>query len=483
QIDDASVLYGQNDPGGIINLVTKRPLARPFYEFEFQAGSDGLLRPSADLTGPLTEDGTLRYRLNAAYQYENGFRNFETESNRFFIAPVLSWDISDRTQLSILLEYTDEENPFDLGLPVIGDQVVEVARDRVLGNPDDFLNDASLTLGYDLTHLLSDAWTLNHGFRYATQDYNVFTSLPFFVDETTGDVTLFVADREYHSDDYSVQTNVVGEFNTGSVEHTLLAGVDLNFNRFDERFTRIDFANPVVLNIFDPVYNTGPRPDLSGLAPLPPFDTEYDRIGLFLQDQIRFGDSLLLVGSLRYDSVDFRSLNDIDATDRSDEVWSPRVGLIYQPTDTISLYANYSQSFTPNFGQTADGSPLDIEQAEGYEVGVKAEFLGGDLFATLAYFDITKQNVATTDPNNPFFSIAAGEQRSQGIELDVAGEILPGWNLIANYAYTDARVTEDNNIAVGNRLFNSPRHSAGLWTTYEIQQGNLQGLGFGLGFK
>ena len=124
---------------------------------------------------------------------------------------------------------------------------------------------------------------------------------------------------------------------------------------------------------------------------------------------------------------------------------------------------------------------MDPEQASGFEVGAKAEFLDGNLFATLAYFDITKQNVATTDPNDPFFVVATGEQRSQGVELDIIGEILPGWNIVANYAYTDARSTEDNTNPEGNRLSNAPRHSAGLWSTYEIQQGDFEGLGFGLG--
>ena len=130
-----------------------------------------------------------------------------------------------------------------------------------------------------------------------------------------------------------------------------------------------------------------------------------------------------------------------------------------------------------------DGNPFEPEQGEGFEVGVKAEFLDGELLATLAYFDITKQNVATGDPNNPFFSVATGEQQSQGVELDLTGEILPGWNVIASYAYTDAEVTEDNTVPVGNRLFNVPEHSASLWSTYEIQSGDLAGLGFGLGFN
>lgn len=134
-------------------------------------------------------------------------------------------------------------------------------------------------------------------------------------------------------------------------------------------------------------------------------------------------------------------------------------------------------------GQTANGDTLEPERAEGFEVGVKAEFLEGKLLTTLAYFDISKRNVATSDPNNAFFSVTTGKQRSNGIEFDVVGEILPGWNIIANYAYTNARVAQDNTIPVGNRLFNSPYNSAGLWTTYQIQEGNLEGLGFGLGFN
>jgi iron complex outermembrane recepter protein len=475
----SSVLYGQSEPGGIIGLVTKQPSSNPFYKLELKAGSFGLIRPSIDFSGPLNEDRSLRYRLNVAYQHEDGFRDLEFQTNRFFIAPVLSWDISKRTNLSLVLEYNDEKYPFDLGIPALGNGVVDVPVGRTVNEPDDYITNRSLTLGYDLKHEFSDNWKLNHGFRYVNQDFFVLASLPSFFDESTGDVSLSFADREYHSYDYTMQTNVTGKFKTGSVQHTLLVGVDLNFNRFDEQFTRFDETNQSIVNIFNPVYGSIPRPDLSGIEPSIPFDTEYDRLGVFLQDQITFSDNFILVGSLRYDKGDFRNLG--EGTARSDVAWSPRIGLVYKPAPTVSLYANYSRSFTPNFGQTATGELLGPQKGRGFEVGAKTEFSDGKMFATLAYFDITKQNVATTDPDNPFFSVAAGEQRSQGIELDVAGEILPGWNIIANYAYTDARVTEDNNIPVGNRLFNAPYHSGGLWTTYEFQQGNLRGLGFGLG--
>ncbi|MBL1210202.1 TonB-dependent siderophore receptor [Geminocystis sp. GBBB08] len=484
----SSVLYGQNDPGGIINLVTKRPLFEPFYEVGLQVGSYTLIRPTIDISGPLTEDKSLRYRLNVAYLNDDGFRDFNVNTKRFFIAPVVSWDISDKTNFSVVLEYNNEESPFDLGIPARGNGVFDVPSNRVVGELDDSLRNKSFTLGYDFQHQFNDDWTFNHGFRYVNQNYNVFPLLPFSVDEKTGDITLFFADRSYHSDDYSIQTNVVGNFNTGSVEHTLLAGLDLNFNRFDEQYTRISRATPVILNIFNPVYGTVPRPDLSSVQPFPPFDTQYDRYGVFLQDQVNFSDKFILVGSIRYDIVDYR-LDETYATlygtnpTRNDSKWSPRVGFIYKPIETVSIYGNYSQSFKPNFGADINGNSFEPETAGGFEVGVKAEFLEGKMFTTLAYFDITKQNVVTADPTNPLFSVVSGEQRSQGFEFDIAGEILPGWRIIANYAYTDAKVTEDNTIPVGNRLFNAPYNSAGLWTTYEFQKGDLQGLGFGLGFN
>ena len=162
---------------------------------------------------------------------------------------------------------------------------------------------------------------------------------------------------------------------------------------------------------------------------------------------------------------------------------TPRLGIVYQPLEEVSLYASYSRSFNPSTANTVSGDPLEPEKGEEYEVGVKAQLLE-DIFATLAYFDITKQNVAVTDPDNRLFSIPTGEQRSRGVELDVTGEILPGWNIIAAYAYIDAELTADTNTdIVGNRLFNVPKHSASLWTTYEIQTGRAQGLGFGVGFN
>lgn len=157
------------------------------------------------------------------------------------------------------------------------------------------------------------------------------------------------------------------------------------------------------------------------------------------------------------------------------------LGQCYQPSDTISLYASYSRSFRAQTGFGASALGFDPTRGTQYEVGIKADWLEGKLSTTLAAYHLTKTNVITDDPNNPQFSIQTGEQRSQGIELDIAGEILLGRKAIASYAYTDAEVTEDNKFPVGNRLPGVPENQVSLWTIYEIQSGNLQGLGFGLG--
>ena len=188
-----------------------------------------------------------------------------------------------------------------------------------------------------------------------------------------------------------------------------------------------------------------------------------------------------LVGG-RFDWISQRTEVEGEAPqEQDDNSFSPRVGLVYQPNDAVSLYASYSQSFVPTFGSNPGGDTFEPTEGTQYEIGAKADFLDGRLSATLAGYQITRSNITTTDPDDPNFSIQVGEQRSRGVELDIAGEILPGWNLVASYAYTDAIVTEDNDTPEGNRLTNVPEHQVSLWTTYEIQQGDLEGLGFGLG--
>lgn len=484
----ASILYGQIEPGGIINLVSKKPLASPFYEAELQVGSRELVRPRFDITGPLTTDGKFLYRLNALYQHDRSFRDFDNDRDRFSIAPSLTWKISDRTDLALNLEYIHQESFADFGITQFGDRVAPIPRDRVINNPDDTITTDYLSTGYSFEHRFSDNWKLRNGFRYIRYDYDYsVVALPFIVDNET--VTRFYAEQDGTDKSYSLYTNAVGNFNTGSIRHTLLAGVDLN--RSESRIvTLFDADNPSSINIFDPDYDLIPKPDSSALPPFGDENVTANRLGIYLQDQIYLLDNLILVIGGRYDTVTQKTTNiqtaftDEGEANQSDDAFTPRVGLLYRPIPELAFFANYSQSFNPNSATTSSGSILEPERGKGFEVGLKTELFNRRVLATLTYFNITKQNVAVTDPDFPLFSIAVGEQKSQGVELDIAGEILPGWKVIGSYTYTDAKVSEDTNPDfIDNRIFGVPKHRISLWTTYEIQTGSLKGLGFGVGIN
>ncbi|MEM8611829.1 MAG: TonB-dependent siderophore receptor [Cyanobacteria bacterium P01_H01_bin.105] len=490
----ASILYGEIQPGGVINLVTKRPTAEPMYNLELQVGSRSFFRPQIDISEQAASN--VRYRLNFLLERDDGFRGFDQEIDREFVAPVVTWDISDNTDLTVDLEYLTDERPFDTGLLALGDGVIDVPQDRVVGELDDVVERSFFSTGYELNHQFSDNWSVRNAFRYSSQNYDSNAFFPLVFDEATGFVARLNSATEWYQDYAGVQTDLVGKFETGSIDHTLLFGVDYSYSRANI-VALIDPPIPATLaplNIFDPVYGFAQRrsfDEFSAAARIQDVDTT--RFGVFLQDQIDFSDALKLVAGIRYESVDQDLTNGqslFDPTGRSVsqtvDDFTPRLGLVYQPVPELAIYGSYSRSFVPSGSTDIAGDFIEPEEGEGYEIGLKTELWDRRLIATLAYFDITKRNVATPDPNAPAFlnaAIATGEQRSQGIELDIAGEILSGWNLIANYAYTDARITEDNQFSEGNGLVGIPEHSAGLWTTYTFQTGVLEGLGLGLGFN
>ncbi|NEQ42346.1 MAG: TonB-dependent receptor [Leptolyngbya sp. SIOISBB] len=483
----AAILFGSLEPGGVINLVSERPLSEPFYELSFRGGNRTLVEPSVDLSGPLTEDGRILYRLNTLYRREDYFRDFTTPVERFFIAPVVSFAINERTDLTVELEYRDDERPNDFGLVAVGDEVADIPFDRALNDRDARATAELVRTGYQFEHRFSDDWKLRNAFYFTQYETSVIVGFGSGFNEATGTVFSAPARLDQPSDSYELQTNVVGEFSTGSVDHTLLAGVDFYRRQDSGTEARGDVSIINTFNIFDPDYDNLITPDFDAAPILLSSEGTTDGLGIYVQDQISLLDNLKLLVGLRYDTVDQEnfSANFFNPTGtettRFDEAFSPRLGLVYQPVEELSLYTSYSQSFAPNFGNTESGDTLEPEQGEQFEVGARAELLEGRLVAGLALFNVTKQNVSTADPNNSLFVVAVGEQRSRGVELDVIGEILPGWNVVANYAYTDTEITEDNDGLEGNQLFGVPEHNFNLWTNYEIQQGDLAGLGFGIG--
>jgi len=472
-----AVLFGSLSPGGTVNYVTKKPLRDPFGLVEANFGSYNFYRGELDISGPIDPEKKVLYRFNTSYRSQGSF----LEGNRLqnlVVAPVISAALGENTTFSIESVYKALSNErVPLGLPAVGTVLPnpngKIPRDRNINEGFEDNNQVRITAAFD--HRFSDAWSFNTRFRYDALDVNGLSVLPGALrsDNRTlpRSATGFVEKyREYRS-----QTNVVGKFSTGSIKHEVLFGLDLGRNTYDPRFTpRLGVP---ALDIFNPIYG---RPlGTRGITTTTNITT--DELGILLQDQIILAGNLRLLLTGRFDAFTQTGNFDSPSPVQSGDAFSPRVGIVYQPIPPISLYANFAQSFEPTIGLSATNTPFQPSRGTQYEVGVKAD-ISQRLTTTLALYDITRTNVLTPDPANPIFSVQTGEQNSRGVELNIAGEILPGWNIFAGYAYNDSRITQSNiPVEVGKRFQRTTPHTASLWTTYEIQRGDLRGLGLGLG--
>ncbi|MDF5714318.1 MAG: TonB-dependent siderophore receptor [Rhizonema sp. NSF051] len=481
----ASVLYGQGDPGGTINFVTKQPLRDPYFAASMSFGSYSLYQPSLDISGPLNSEKTVLYRINASYISTESFIDFFS-SQRYLIAPVLSWQINKKTKLTFEAEFKDQQQVPRTGLPARGTVLPNpngrIPLSRNAEEPTDINNRHSVLLSYNFEHRFSDDWSVVNSFKVRSLSYRTNAANPVSL-QTNGRLLTRTAQIYIGApgveNEYDLDSHVVGKFKTGSLQHELVTGFDLyrDLSFYDQAQRTLG-----ALNLFNPVYGQ-PAGRISSRLDQ---KTRNDQLGLYIQDIVGLTNNLKLVLGGRGDFVENKVTNFLNASANQrqpDQAFSPRVGLVYQPIQPVSLYANYSQSFVQNIGTTFGGSLFQPSRGTQYEVGVKTDFLSGRLSSTLALYQLTLSNTLTPDPNHSTFNVQTGEQRSRGVELNVTGEILPGWNVIASYAYTDARVTKDKDkvYAIGNRLVNVPDNSASLWTTYTFSKGNLRGLGFGLG--
>lgn len=481
----ASVLHGRLQPGGVVSIITEKPTETPHYRTKVRGGSEKFAEGQIDFSGPLNDSGTVLYRLNALYEQRDGFREpFEQDFEKAFVAPVITWNISDDTLLRLDFEYTDEERPLDRGIVAIGNEVADIPFDRNLQEPGDFVESEQIYASYTFKHRFNQNFKLRNRFQFFQLDTFDISNDPFGTVDSSGNLGRFVFSNDRTATTVASQTNLIGNFRTGTLDHKVMAGVDYNYANDDKIGRTTDAGFGVTsINIFDPVYDDG-TPDRSDLDFMSNDDDDTtDSTGVYLQDQISLRDRWHLLVGGRVDNVNQESVDKLsDTTTRQDdEEISPRVGLLYKASERASVYGSYSESFVPNTASRADGSILDPEEGKQYEVGVKTSWLDDRLSATVAAFDITKENVATTDPNNPNFSIPVGEEQSQGIELDVSGDVTDRIQIIGSYSFLDTEVTEDNGPNEGNELPNVPTHGASLWGTYEVNQGTFEGLKFGSG--
>ena len=478
----ASSLYGRGDPGGTLNIVSKRPQNDQFARLDLSAGRWDRYRSSLDVNTPLDDEGTMLYRMNLAVEDNKSFRDNRASERQFF-APAFSWELTPQTRLLVQAEVIRSSQVFDRGVVAPNDHLGSVSRSDFFGEPrDGEIDNNNESLQAELEHDLNASWTVRLASHYKQGRLSGGAT-----EASTLAADARTLNREYRYRDYEWQDSITqlelrGLVYTGDIEHNLLIGTEYERYAKTEEVLR---TRPISqIDIYEPVYGQ-PRPPFS----IGPGGRSTDRHELIhsrslnLQDQMRFSEKLFGVIGARYDHYEQRLDNEVAGTrvEQTHEKVTPRIGALYQLTPQVGVFANASQSFKPNSGADASGTAFDPEEGVGYEAGFKFDLLDSRVGMTIAAFHLTKENVLTVDPVDSAYQIAAGEVRSRGVDLQLTGQLTDAIRVIGAYAYVDAEVTEDNTLGRGSRLLNVPEHSGSLLGVYEFLDGSLQGLELGGG--
>lgn len=484
-----AALFGRGEPGGTVNLVTKRPRFESAGEIRLLGGSFDTWRADADVQTVLGD--AVGVRFVGFYEDAGSFRD-TVESKRFGVMPSVAVKLGDATRIVYELEYARQEIPFDRGVVAVNGRLGAIPRSRFLGEPGEGPNVAEV-LGHqiELQHDFSDNWSALVGINYrdtslfgtSTEAELTASRQRLFRDGRT--LTRQRRLRDYDATYFVARTELAGNFATGDITHRVLIGADTDRFENDQVFLRVRSpslaSNPSeqqlqAIDIFNPVYGRFPLP-----APTPLTNrVEVQKAtGVYAQYQVGFSERFELRIGGRYDDYDQR-LTDRAAAGRvtrtGENRFSPQVGAVWRASPELSVYATYGENFRPLSGADFAGNPFDPNRSESIEGGIKYAAASGRLTATASVFRINQGNILVADPANAGFTIAAGEARSRGFEFDLEGEIAEGLDLWVSYAYVDAEVENDvadpdfgKLIRAGDRLLNVPEHTLNIQLAYEAR--------------
>lgn len=474
----SSALYGRFEPGGVVNLVTKKPYGTLGVRADFTGGSYDFYRATIDLNAPLA-DG-LGLRVNGAWQDNDSFRDF-ADGRTWFISPVLQWKPSADTTITLEAEYLNRKAGLDRGF---GNNAIflTVPIDRSYGEAYARAESEGTLVSLIAEHAFSDRWRV----RFAAQASDATLDGPLItygfppVSGATGPnpiVNRAVSDSDDRQRDETVQLEVYGRVGSGQIEQQLLFGAEYNRGRENAYF---QFYNPGSISLYNPVYGQAPEPvegdDL--------FNTSEQVYALYAQDEVKIGNLVRILVGGRWEKIDYNG-EDIPFTpfsERSESAFSPRAGITVTPSEAVSLYASWGKSFQVDlFSRLAGNALPEPSRGEQFEVGAKFSLLDGRATPTIALFDVKRLKGPVADPNDPTFtfSIQVGEQRGRGVEVDLPIVFSNHWRLLASYTYLDAKFDQDPTLG-GNRIANAPEHAASLYTTYDLA-GAFEGLSIGSG--
>ncbi|HHX3543077.1 TonB-dependent siderophore receptor [Enterobacter sp. 214E4] len=478
----ASTLYGILDPGGLINVVTKRPEKTFGGSLSATSSSFGGGTGQVDVTGPI--DGTrLAYRLTGEYQDEDYWRNFGNERSTF-IAPSLTWFGDDAT-VTVLYSHRDYKTPFDRGtiFDLNTKKAVDVDRKTRFDEPFNVTDGQSDLAQLNAEYRLNSQWTAKFDYSYSQDKYSDNQARVMAYDSKTGNLTRRVdATQGSTQRMHTTRADLQGNVDIAGFYNEILTGV--SYENYDLlRTDMIRCKNVKDFNIYHPSYGS-----LGKCTTVSASDSDQtikqESYSAYAQDALYLTDKWIAVAGMRYQyytqyAGKGRPFN--VNTDSRDDQWTPKLGLVYKLTPAVSLFANYSQTFMPQSSIASYIGDLPPETSNAYEIGAKFDLFDG-ITANIALFDIHKRNVLYTESiGDETVAKTAGRVRSQGVEVDLAGSLTENTNIIASYGYTDAKVLEDPDYA-GKPLPNVPRHTGSLFLTYDIHNafaGNTLTLGGG----
>ena len=504
-----SVLYGKSSPGGLLNMVSKRPTTEPLKEVQFKAGTDSLFQTGFDFSDALDDDGVYSYRLTGLARSANAQQKV-SEEQRYAIAPAFTWRPDDKTNFTFLSYFQNEPETGYYGwLPKEG-TVEPLPNGKRL--PTDFNEGAKNNtysrnekmIGYSFDHEFNDTFTVRQNLRFAqnkvsqksvygygmcsdplyTKDQEALKASPCLsIPQSQWGHTLtrqYVIDNE-KLENFSVDTQLQSKFATGSVGHTLLTGVDFMRmrNDIDSWFGYAGSVAPSdIYNLDRSDFDFGAHPNPSG-----PYRVllKQKQTGLYVQDQAQWDKVLVTLGG-RYDWADQSSFNRDygNKSERDDKEFTWRGGVNYLFDNGVTPYFSYSESFEPASQTDANGDLFAPSKGKQYEVGVKYVPEDRPIVVTGALYQLTKTNNLMADPNGSLFSVEGGEIRARGVELEAKAALSASVNVVGSYTYTDAEYTTDTTYK-GNTPAQVPKHMASLWADYTFFDGPLSGLTLGTG--
>lgn len=481
----ASVLYGRGSAGGLINRVTKKPGA-DITELTGQIGSYAQRRGQFDIGRNLGDQG-VSFRLTGAIERADSYRNPQF-LNREAFAPSVMFRLGRDTDLLLQAEYLSDRRITDFGIPAFQGRPVDVPRGTYYGAANAREVDTSEARvkagGFTLNHRFGDGLALRNAFRYYDYALDRNNTNVASVNEVQRTASLNHSNVRRREDGFFNQTELTQKLDIAGMRHQVLYGAELGRQDKDQLFRTQ--ANAGTVSLFDPVLPTLPL--LANAAP------SSDNVGilttksLYLQDMITLAPQWKALAGVRYDhftqETEERVAGRTDLS-RTDAAWSPRVGLVYQPTLAQSYYVSLSRSFQPSaetFPLAANNAQIEPEQTNNKEIGAKLDFLGGRASATASLFELERTNIKTTDPARPGILIPIGEQRTRGLELAFTGDLSRGWQIWSGYAYLQAESTSSTAIDAGQpvqgkRPTLTPKHSANVWLTKAFGNGWRAGAG------